>query len=91
LTLLTIFEPMLLAAEFALVRTTLATPTARMITPEASATHSRVTKPSSSAKKRITPENISFAPGNRGNELGLRPKRLDQKAVDKSIARLQIV
>ncbi|HZH84498.1 MAG TPA: hypothetical protein VFD87_15210 [Phototrophicaceae bacterium] len=90
MTLLTIFEPMVLAAEFALVRTTLAAPTARMITPEAKATHSRVTRPSSSAKKRITPENISFTPGNRGNEQGPRPKGLDQKVVDKSIAGLQI-
>lgn len=60
LTVLTIFEPMVLAAVFALVRTTLAAPTARMITPEANATHSRVTRPSSSAKKRNTRENISI-------------------------------
>jgi hypothetical protein len=55
------FEPMVLAAEFALDRTTLAVPTARMITPEAKITHSTVAKPSSSAKKRITRESISLS------------------------------
>jgi hypothetical protein len=49
---------MVLAAEFALVRTALAAPTARMITPEAKATHSSVTRPSSSAKKRTMREII---------------------------------
>lgn len=79
--MLTILEPIVLAAVFTLVLTVLITPIARIITPAARATHSNVTSPLSSFQKRSTRSNIQFPPERDASQTGADqgwPERVTQ-------------